>query len=380
MKRYDFVIVGGGPVGCRVAARLARDGYQVVVLEKNLSVGRPVCCTGIVSSECLDRFKIPSELILKELSSASVYSPSGKVLRLARDEMQAVVIERGGFNAWMARQAQDAGVDYLLGHTVKNIAVNADEVVVYSECSGKQEIFYARAVVLACGFGSKLPRKLGLGRSDRWTVGAQAEAEAPGLSEIEIYIGNDIAPDYFAWLVPCGDSRALAGLMARENADGYLSAFLERLKSGGKIVTTGKPAYRGITTGQPRRICSDRLILVGDAAGQVKPLTGGGIYYGLLCADIAADVLHTAFEAGDFSVSRLSGYQKGCRELLGSELKLAGRAHSLYARMSDRRIDWLFDQAANRGLAGSLSARSDIGFDWHGRAMLQLVKQAIFHR
>jgi flavin-dependent dehydrogenase len=160
MNRYDFLIVGGGPVGCRAAYKLAIAGHQVAVLEKNPSVGGPVCCTGIVSRECLKRFSIPQELVLKELSGAVVHSPSGKIIGLERKDVQAAVIDRGAFNAWMARQAQDAGADYLLAHNVTDIQLNPDGVVATVDRRGKKDYFTARAMVLACGFGTHLPEKL----------------------------------------------------------------------------------------------------------------------------------------------------------------------------------------------------------------------------
>jgi flavin-dependent dehydrogenase len=167
--------------------------------------------------------------------------------------------------------------------------------------------------------------------------------------------------------------------MACEKAGERLNAFLALLKAGGRIKTvTGKPAYRGITLASPAQTFRNRILLVGDAAGQVKPLTGGGIYFGLLCADMAADALHLAMEAGDFSAPRLSSYQKEWKGLLGRELRLGRWAHKLYGRLSDSRIDWLMSLAEKRGLPARLSASTEIGFDWHGSAMLHIVKQMVW--
>ena len=379
MNRYDVLVVGGGPVGCRAAYKLAKAGHQVAVLEKNPSVGVPVCCTGILSRECLRRFSIPPELVLRELNSASVFSPSGKLLRLERPETQAVVVDRGAFNAWMARQAQDEGADYLLGHNVTDITINPDGVIAAVESRGKTEFYDAHALVLACGFGPRLPEKLGFDKARDWTVGAQAEVESRDLAEVEVYLGKDIAPGFFGWLVPSGGSTALAGLMVKDRANNRLEAFLASLKKNGRIQdVTGKPAYRGITLAAPRHTYANRVLLIGDAAGQVKPLTGGGVYFGLLCADMAANTLHSAMESGDFSASRLSLYQKEWKRLLGRELSLGRCAHRLYKRLSDSRLDWLMALAERKGLANRLSASRGIGFDWHGSAMLHLVKQLVW--
>jgi digeranylgeranylglycerophospholipid reductase len=378
LKRYDFLVVGGGPVGCRTARTLAILGHQVAVLEKNHSVGGPVCCTGIVSQECRQRFQIPSELILKELNSASVYSPGGKVFRLQREETQAVVLNRGPFNAYMARQAQEAGVDYLLGHSVVEIRSNPDGIVARAETAGKEEYFQARAVVLACGFGSRLPQQLGFNETGKWVVGAQAVVEAPQLEEVEVYLGRTTVPGYFAWLAPAGDGTALAGLMTRENADGRLAAFLSDLEKRGKISgVQGKACFRGITV-RPSRSFARGVLLAGDVAGQVKPLTGGGIYFGLLCADLAAETLHAAFEASDFSTSQLSGYQKQWKFLLGRELRLGGWAQRLYAKISDERLDKMFARAERRNLSRLVASSEEIRFDRHGSAMLKIARSFIW--
>jgi digeranylgeranylglycerophospholipid reductase len=378
LKRYDFLVVGGGPGGCRTGRTLAVLGHQVAVLEKNHSVGGPVCCTGIVSQECRQRFQIPSELILKELNSASVYSPGAKVFHLEREATQAVVLNRGPFNAYMARHAQEAGVDYLLGHSVIEIRSNPDGIVARAETTGKEEYFQARAVVLACGFGSRLPQQLGFSGARKWAVGAQALVDAPQLEEVEVYLGRMTAPGYFAWLVPVGDGTALAGLMTREHSDVRLSAFLSDLEKRGKISgVRGKVCFRGITV-RPKRSFARGVLLAGDAAGQVKPLTGGGIYFGLLCADLAAETLHAAFEASDFSASKLSDYQKQWKLLLGRELHLGGWAQRLYSRISDDRLDKMFALAERRNLSQLVASSEEIRFDRHGSAMLKIVRSFIW--
>lgn len=381
MHRYDFLVVGGGPAGCRVAYKLAAAGHQVAILEKNGSVGGPVCCTGIVSRECISRFCIPPGLILKELRSATVYPPSAEPLRVERPDMQAAVIDRGAYNAFMAREAQDQGADYFMAHHVTSVKAEPDRVVVITENRGNTLIFEARAAVLATGFSSRLPEQAGLGKPKRRAVGAQVEVQAPTIEEVEVYLGNDIAPGFFGWAVPTGNSNALVGLLAEREADKRLGKLVSLLESRGKISSsTGKPAYRGVTLSVPKKTYGERIILVGDAAGQVKPLTGGGIYFGLLCADMAASALHDAMGASDFSSACLSSYQKEWKKLLGGELRLGGWASRLYGRLGDRAIDRAVEAARKRGIADRLSVSSGIGFDWHGSAILQIIRELLRRR
>ena len=106
---YDVAVIGGGPVGSRVAYHLAGRGYGVVVLEQKAGTGDRLCCTGIISRECAKSFAISDRLILRQANSAVLFAPSGKALRLWRDEVQASILDRAGFDIALARQAQDSG-------------------------------------------------------------------------------------------------------------------------------------------------------------------------------------------------------------------------------------------------------------------------------
>jgi flavin-dependent dehydrogenase len=350
----------------------------VAVLEKNPTVGGPVCCTGIVSRECIARFSIPSSLILKELKSATIFPPSVEPLKLERPEVQAAVIDRGAYNAFMAREAQEQGADYLMSHRVTSVLQEPDGVVVTAENNGNVLIFEARGAVMATGFSSRLPEQTGFGRSARRAVGAQVKVTAGIIEEVEIFLGSGIAPGFFGWVVPTSGTKALVGLLAEREANLRLGKFLSLLKARGIVSAAGgRPLYRGVTLGPPKRTYGNRILLAGDAAGQVKPLTGGGIYFGLLCADIAASTLHKAMEASDFSAVYMRSYEKEWKHLLGSEIRLGDWASRLYGRLSDRTIDRAVEAARKRGIAERLSEASGIGFDWHGSAILQIIRELL---
>ena len=289
---YDVIVVGGGPVGSYTAAELAGKGNRVAVLEQREKLGLPVCCTGIISQQCVNEFSIDEKLILRRLNSASVSSPGGKMIRPQRPQTQACVIDRATFDAAIAERAQAAGVEYLLGCTVKDIVIGKDRVLVEAvRQTGKQEIA-ARAVVVASGFSPRLVERLGLGKIKDFALGAQAEVEAPG---------------FFAWLVPGEDGMARVGLISRSQPKQHLRRLIAALTARGKIGKTEAALNsRQMPLGLLPRTYGRRLLVVGDAAGQVKPTTGGGIYYGLLCAGLAAGVLSAALEEDDLAAARLA--------------------------------------------------------------------------
>ena len=118
-------------------------------------------------------------------------------------------------------------------------------------------------------------------------VGVQALVETGGLDELEVYLGRQVAPGFFAWLVPTRPGYALAGLLVRKNAPERFAQFISTRESDGKITElVDRPICWGIPLRPLRKTYADRVLVVGDAAGQVKPTTGGGIYYSLLASGI----------------------------------------------------------------------------------------------
>ena len=375
---YDVIIIGAGPCGSHIARDLSRLGYRVVVVEKNVQPGDNVCCTGIISQECLRAFAFDDNLVLRQANSAKLISASGKCLRLQREAPVAAIIDRPRLNISLARQAEEAGARYLFGATATDIVAGADVVEVSINGQRKETVLKAEAIVIATGFGSKLPGKLGLGEIGQFTVGAQAEVTTYGVDEVEIYLDRELAPGAFAWLVPTSDGRGLAGLLTQRRADFRLKNLLDTLYRQGKIASRQMLLGHGLIPLRPlAKSYADRVLVIGEAAGQVKPTSGGGIYYGLLCADIASEVLHKAFLKGDLSATTLSAYQKRWRARLNRELTLGYWARSLFARLSDKNIDYLFRAAIKRRIPELVATTKTLTFDWHSRLLLQIARQLL---
>ena len=371
----DVIVIGAGPVGNHLALKLSKLGHQITVLEQQDEVAQTVCCTGILGRDCLEAFPLPSEFILHKAFSASIYSPSGKILRVEKQTPQAYVIDRRAYQRWLAEQAQQRGVRYITGCPVSNIHIDKDKAKVEISTG----ILESHTVVVASGIGSGLVRRLGLDNLTDFTIGAQAEV-ASQINEVELYSGREIAPGFFAWLVPTGPGRALAGLFCRRQANLYLKNLLDRLYQQGKIASPeATPSYKRVPVGPLSRTYRPRMLLVGEAAGQVKPTTGGGIYYGLVCADIATDVLHQAFISGDFSARHFSHYQKEWKRKLGREIRIGRFARGLYQRLDDRQIDHIFSLAQADGIHQALLNSPDFSFDWHGEFILKALKYKALH-
>jgi geranylgeranyl reductase family protein len=373
---YDVAVIGGGPIGSHVAFRLAVLGYEVVVVERKTETGGPVCCTGIVSRECVSSLALDKDVVFRQANGARLLSPSGRVLRLWRPEPQVSIVDRTAFNVALANRAQGQGVEYRLNSSVVGAHFSDNGVSLEFGMQGNGiKYLQARAVVIAAGAASAgLAVALGLGKVGDFAMGAQAEVEIMGVDEVEVYFGGEITPGFFAWLVPISSQKALVGLLSRRKPEVYLRRLLARLLAQGKIVSTKVEMTRGgIPLQALARTYGERLLVVGSAAGQVKPTTGGGIYYGLLCADIAANHLNRALKSDNLSAENLSSYQREWRKRLGVELRFGYWARKLYERLSDRQIDQVFDIIESNGIDEALLKAEDLSFDWHSKVVLRVM-------
>ena len=369
---YDTIIVGAGPTGSHIAGKLADLGHEVLVLEQHEKTGKVACCTGIVGKECLDAFPVGREAVTREAKSARFFPPSGESFCLGKEMAQAYVLDRRVFDAAMGRRAEDQGAEYLLNSRVVDVTATEDLVCVKAESRGQIADFKGRAVVIACGFGPKLPQKLGFGKNSDFVMGAQAEVNTRGVDEVEIYFGSHVAPGFFAWLVPTSSGRARAGLLSRRRTGSRMRSFLGKLESQCKIDSSqARIVFGGVPLRTLPKTSAARMIVVGDAAGQVKPTTGGGIYYGLLCAEIAADVLHQSIDNNDFSARAFKEYDRRWQKLLSRELQIGRWARWLFERLNDRQLDRLFDVVERKGIDQLLLKSEDFSFDWHSRLILR---------
>jgi len=371
---YDVIVAGGGPIGSYMAYKLAGAGYRVVVLERRGKMGEPVCCAGIIGRECVDAFNVDDSVVLRQVNGAEIYSPSGKCIRLWREEPQAVVVDRAAFDMAMVNRAQDKGAEYILNTLVTDIQVGDEKIKVEATQQEAKLELEARAAVIATGFGSRLIERLGLGEIGDSVIGAQAEVETGDIDEIEVYFGQEIAPGFFAWLVPISPSRALVGMLSRRSPELYLKKLISSLLAQDKIVSAEvKPCYRSIPLKPLPRTRGERLMVVGAAAGQVKPTTGGGVYYGLLCADTGANCLQQALESDALSAKGLAGYERKWKKKIGRELRIGYWARRFYEHLSDRQVDKLFDIMKSAGVDEALLEAKELSFDWHGEVVLRLL-------
>jgi flavin-dependent dehydrogenase len=186
----------------------------------------------------------------------------------------------------------------------------------------------------------------------------------------EVYVGQSVAPGAFGWKIPLGHGRVRVGLMCMEDPRLYFSALLQRVAPG---LDRGAAKVRQKAIGQmPVGNCvGERMVVIGEAAAHVKTSTGGGIYFGLLSAEMAAEVILRGFRKGEFSVHTLVDFERFWRTAFGLELWTGYLARKLAARLSDSLIERAFDRAKRIDLLPRLNG--NLRFDWHHKAILASV-------
>ncbi len=377
---YDVLVVGAGPAGSYLAGELASAGHRVAVLEKRTGTGWKGSCTGLISRECAERFAVSPHLILKSIRSARLISPGGAVLDIARPETQAVMIDRATFDTWLADRARRSGAEYHFETTVMGLERRRDSVEAYALSRGEAVRFEARAAVIACGYNPPLLRQLGFEGFRDFAIGAQVTA-ASAADDVHVFFGRDVAPHFFAWLVPGRPGFARVGLLSRTGTARYLVRFLARLQQEG-LIERGQtiPSFGAVPLHALKRTYGSRVLIIGDAAGHVKPVTGGGIYFGLLGAEAAAQTLNGALAEGDLAAPRLAGYERAWRGAFAADLRSGYWARRIFDRVGDEGIDRVFRALKATGLDRAILEKKELSFDRNGALALALVGNSILSR
>ncbi len=334
---YDVVVVGAGPAGAMAAKYAAQNGARTLLIEEHASIGSPVQCTGLISTVALLECETgEGNFVLSKMKGAFVYAPNCEELPVKGKDVKAYVIDRKMFDRVMVECTLDAGVDILL--RTRFMGMDRSKITVIS--SGEKKEIQAHIVIGADGLMSGVGRAAGLDRCDKFLSGIQFEApyKAKDPEYVEIFTGNNVAPGFFAWAVPfegmarIGLAKNPDDLPARHYADKLLKhpVVESRYRCSHTEFVLG-----GIPLGPPVKTVKDNVMLVGDAAGQVKPTSGGGIYMGAVCAKIAGEVAAKAVR----KETSLGEYEKRWRNAVGRELAIGMRIHKSLGKLSDENLN-----------------------------------------
>lgn len=374
---YDVTVIGGGPSGLQAAANLAQVGLDVLVLEAKKEVGDYKICTGIVSRDAFSEFELDPESVYNQIQSVKVISPCGNKVSYTHEEPFAYVVNRKKFDSFLGARASSLGVDIKTGYLAQDISLRDNCITVSArENNGAVHQIEAAVAVLATGINYNLHPKVGLSQPKEFLYGIQAEAEIENIDCAHIYFGRDFSQGAFGWMVPLDQDQVRLGLMTEKDPGKCFSNLMENCGYATKDALAGKEVNnKVIAQGLISHTYSDRVIAVGEAAGQVKNTTGGGIYFGLLCADIASSVILQQLERQDLSAAALAEYEKLWKKKLQKEIIMGYYSRKFCSRLGDSLIEKMIYVAQTDGVIPMV--RKSGNFDWHGDLVLALIKRML---
>ncbi|MDR1690788.1 MAG: NAD(P)/FAD-dependent oxidoreductase, partial [Candidatus Methanoplasma sp.] len=336
---HDAVVVGGGPAGTITAGLLAKD-HEVLVMEEHSSSGLPMQCAGLLTQKAVDMCGVTPD-ILNRIASANVIFPGGGEFEVRPGRTIALLIDRTDLDRKLAEKAIDKGADIKYGTKYCGHKVREDRVSISTD-KGETD---SKLIIGADGHSSKVAMSLGNNSPKEYVYGIEADVkQRPDNDDrMTLRIGSEFAPGFFSWEIPFGDMMRV-GLCIKAGTGNTPNEYLKRLmKRSGiadeKIVSR----YSGkIPIGGRPRSYGERMLLIGDAAGQVKPVSGGGIYPICKAAPVLERTARIAIEEGRVSSRDLSAYEKGWKKEIGKELSRGYRIRKMYTELSDKDLDRIF--------------------------------------
>jgi digeranylgeranylglycerophospholipid reductase len=372
---FDALVVGAGPAGSRTARDLALAGLDVGLLEEHREVGRPCHCSGLVSPRTLDLAEVEHDLVINEIRGAVIHSRHRSPVRVGAGRVQGYVVDRIELDRRLAAQATAAGAELIMParfgsyRLVGGLGTSATDghvaVTAVQDCVPVE--FRTRLLVGADGAFSKVAQQIRGVRPLGFVAGLGAHADYaanPYDDHVELFLDDHAAPGWFGWTIPLGDGTSRIGTGSANGVKPHES--LERLRAGFPE-SFGTARIRSRTGGtialwEPTAMVADRVMLVGDAARQVKPTSGGGIHAALHAAELAARHAAVAFRGPSLSARALASYERDWHRTMGRELRRQHDLRRAFNRLDERRLEDLLDILEKDTLGRRVACDGDIDF------------------
>jgi len=352
MPDYDIIVVGAGPAGSMTAKFAAKNGAKVLMVEKRQEIGSPVRCGEGISRGWLDGvgIKLEDKCIARQVKGAKIVAPDGSSFylseKMAGNEV-GLVIDRVFFDKMLARDAVRAGSDLMLKTSAVRLLRKGGKIqgVAVESLDGKRDIT-AGCVVAADGFESQVARWGGIDTSlaprDITTCFQYRLTNLDYDPDYCEFVLGSAAPGGYVWIFPKSEDTANVGLgmqLSKLKGKGDVKKYLDRFIKKDPRLRKGKPlelVSGAVSICAPvEKTVADGLLLVGDAARQIDPITGGGISNSCRAGKIAGEVLAKAAKARNFSEKNLQAYEKGWRDLMEDHLYRNWMAKEKLVTLSD---------------------------------------------
>jgi len=379
--KYDVVVVGAGPAGSTTAGYAAKNGAKVIILERRSEVGVPVLC-GEGINKNVDKFEIlkgTSRWIANRMDGARVYAPNGTCVTLKAERAGSetgYVIYRDIFDQTLAASAVKWGAEIQLNTNVTGLLKENGKIVgVKAQHFNKKIEIKADIIIGADGVESRVGKWAGINTTLK-PVDLESCAQYT-LTNVDVekeychfYVGKEIAPGGYVWIFPKSKDTANVGIgvLASLSKPGLALQLLDRFIENHPWLKNGEPIRLlagADPVGEPVESVRGNLILVGDAARHVDPITGGGLTTALEGGRIAGEVIGKAVNEKRFDEATLKEYEVRWQQTYARKLKRNYIAKDIFLGFDDKTLnmladslkDYNFDEITTLGLIKALVSK-----------------------
>lgn len=319
MTDYDIVVVGAGPIGGYFSKKMSELGNKILILEEHLEIGKPFQCAGLINPTSMKKVGL-YDTVLSEIDGAIMHSPFGTTIEIGKkNQVRTYAVCRKKFDQGVVNQAICEGAELWLNSKPLNTSINDDHINIKILKDGIELELKTKLLVGADGAHSWVRRHHRMGYPKEYMIGYQIEVTGYETKSrrLEMFTGEDIAPGFFAWAIPNGDTHRIGMWSRAEDLDGrsceellnnlmYKSRWAEKFRKCKEIGKFCGPIPAGVV---PRPV-DNRIILIGDAAGLAKPTTGGGIGPGMEQVDLIIENLNISISQNKLSKKNLINVTK----------------------------------------------------------------------
>ena len=351
VRFFDAIVVGAGPIGGYLSRKLNEFGHSVLLLEEHDEIGRPFQCAGLVNPAAMKTIGL-EDSILTTIWGANIHSPAGKKVSIGDPDVpRTYSVCRKIFDEAVVMQSIASGTEILL--STKPISANIENEYVEVSIDGinGSEIVRCKILCGADGAHSWVRRKFKMGSPTETMIGFQIEVTgySSEAGMLDMYTGSSIAPGFFSWAIPTGETTRLgtwtkASLMGGMSSEQYMSRLMEnpalnsRFSDCSEVGRFCGPVPSGIV----RRPLRERIALFGDAAGICKPTTGGGIGPGFKQVDLLVPLLSKAIIDNDLSGNRMKSIASKLKEMKRDQRKKRALRDAFLTEMDDSELESIF--------------------------------------
>ena len=369
IRFFDSIVVGAGPIGGYLSKKLNDNGHSVLLLEEHDEIGRPFQCAGLVNPAAMETIGLESS-ILTSIWGANIHSPNGKRVSIGDPNMpRTFSVCRKIFDEAVVMQSIATGTEIMLSTKPVSASIEDEYVEVNIDGPNGSETVRCKLLCGADGAHSWVRRKFRMGNPTETMIGFQIEVTGYSGDDgmLDMYTGASIAPGFFSWAIPTGETTRLgtwtkASLMGGTSSEEFMSRLMEDKNLNSRFTDCSEVArFCGpVPSGIVRRPMRERVALFGDAAGICKPTTGGGIGPGFKQVDMLVPLLSNAISENDLGEVRMKALSSKLKQMKRDQRKKRALRDAFLTEMNDSELEDIFSVWARPEVTDLINEFGDI--------------------